>query len=135
MTRLFHIGAQNDALYIISGDAPALNNDYPRHDADRTCIAKVFDEAEAKRLVEAANSSLGGPSERDSLWNLLGQCETIAASGGSATHCVEMIRAALKPQLDTAAPQQRPIHGYTQSGQPFRQEDSMQTYTDPERDK
>lgn len=49
--RQFHIGAQNDALYIISGRAPALNNDYPVHDADRTCVAKIYDEAEAKRLV------------------------------------------------------------------------------------
>lgn len=58
--RQFHIGAQNDATYIISGEAPALNNDYPRHDADRTCVAKVYDEAEAKRLVDAANAALCG---------------------------------------------------------------------------
>jgi hypothetical protein len=56
--RLFHIGAQNDALFIISGEAPALNNDYPRHDADRTCIAQVYNEAEARRIVEAANRGL-----------------------------------------------------------------------------
>lgn len=52
MTRPFHIGAQNDALYIISGERPAAaGNDYPRHDADRTCVALVYDEAEARRLV------------------------------------------------------------------------------------
>lgn len=56
--RQFHIGAQNDALFIISGEKPAQSNDYPRHDADRTCVAKVFDEAEARRLVNAANSAL-----------------------------------------------------------------------------
>lgn len=52
MNRPFHIGAQNDALYIISGEAPATTNDYPRHDADRTCVASVVDEAEARRLVQ-----------------------------------------------------------------------------------
>lgn len=58
MTRQFHIGAQNDALFIISGERPATTNDYPRHDADRTCIAKVYDKAEARRLVDAANAGL-----------------------------------------------------------------------------
>jgi hypothetical protein len=57
--RLFHIGAQSDALFIISGEAPALNNDYPRHDADRTCVAQVYNETEARRLVDAANRGLG----------------------------------------------------------------------------
>lgn len=56
--RYFHIGAQNDALFIISGRAPAMNNDYPVHDADRTCIAAVYDQAEANRLVDAANAAL-----------------------------------------------------------------------------
>lgn len=55
--RAFHIGAQNDALFIIYGERPALNNDYPRHDADRTCVAKIYDEALARALVDAANRS------------------------------------------------------------------------------
>jgi hypothetical protein len=60
--RRFHVGAQNDALYITSGQPPAINNDYPNHEADRTCVAKVFDEGEAKRLVELANRTIGhGP--------------------------------------------------------------------------
>jgi hypothetical protein len=51
-----HIGAQNDALFIIVGEAPASNNDYPRHDADRTAIAKVYDEDACRRLVACWNA-------------------------------------------------------------------------------
>jgi hypothetical protein len=59
MPRHFHIGAQNDTLYIISGEKPAAaGNDYPRHDADRTCVAQVFDEAEARRLVDLATAAI-----------------------------------------------------------------------------
>ena len=49
--RKFYIGVQNDQLYIVSGEKPIMT-DYPNHDADRTCVAKVFDEAEATRLIE-----------------------------------------------------------------------------------
>lgn len=53
----YHLGAQNDALYIIQGEAPsAAGNDYPRHDADRQAIARVLDEALARELVDAANA-------------------------------------------------------------------------------
>jgi hypothetical protein len=48
---------QNDALYVIAGDSPAKNNDYPRHDADREVIAKVYDSPSGldnSRLLAAA---------------------------------------------------------------------------------
>lgn len=38
----WYVGCQNDALYIVAGRAPALNNDYPWHEAPRVCLAKVF---------------------------------------------------------------------------------------------
>jgi hypothetical protein len=57
MQRQFHVGAQNDALFITSGRPPASTNDYPDHDADRTCVARIFDESEARRLVQAANAA------------------------------------------------------------------------------
>ena len=46
------VGAQNDALYIINR-RPAHDNDYPNHDADVTCIAKVYDEANAALIARA----------------------------------------------------------------------------------
>ena len=49
--RPFHLGGQNDAVYIISGEKAAVSNDYPRHDADCTCVALVLDLDEAKRLI------------------------------------------------------------------------------------
>lgn len=36
------VGCQNDALFIVAGRPPALNNDYPWHDAPRVAVAKVF---------------------------------------------------------------------------------------------
>lgn len=39
----WYVGAQNDGLYIISGKPPAAGNDFPRHDADRNVLAKVYD--------------------------------------------------------------------------------------------
>lgn len=54
-TKLF-VGAQNDALYIIAGRAPSKDNDYPVHDAARTVIAKVYEEAYAQFLVDAYNA-------------------------------------------------------------------------------
>lgn len=38
----YYLGVQNDALYLVAGKKPALNNDYPNHKTDRTVIAKVF---------------------------------------------------------------------------------------------
>ena len=39
----FYVGAQNDALYIIAGRAPSMNNDYPWHEAPRVAVARVFE--------------------------------------------------------------------------------------------
>lgn len=36
------VGAQNDALFVVAGRAPATNNDHPWHDAPRVAVAKVF---------------------------------------------------------------------------------------------
>jgi hypothetical protein len=79
--RQFHIGAQNDALFIISGEKPAPGNDYPRHDADRTCVAKVYDEAEARRLVDAANRA---PSPQAQAQQGLTELQRIEAAVSSA---------------------------------------------------
>lgn len=48
----FHIGAQNDAFFIVVGEKPAMNNDFPVHNADRTVVAKVYDEELCRELVE-----------------------------------------------------------------------------------
>lgn len=45
---------QNDALYVIAGEAPSSNNDYPRHDADRTLIAATYGHEANSRLIAAA---------------------------------------------------------------------------------
>jgi hypothetical protein len=51
----WHVGAQNDTLYVIAGKPPSLNNDYPVHDAGRVVIAKVYPKDEANaRLIAAA---------------------------------------------------------------------------------
>jgi hypothetical protein len=91
---------RDDVVYLIThqrnGLLEAAEREKPHHAAVlRDMAAWWRDLSDAVKKLAARSS---GPSERDSLWNLLGQCETIAASGGSATHCVEMIRAALKPQ-------------------------------------
>lgn len=52
----WYVGAQNDVLYIIAGRPPSKNNDYPVHDADRTIIAKVYNEADAQPIVTAVNA-------------------------------------------------------------------------------
>lgn len=59
-------GSQNDALFIIAGRKPSLNNDYPQHDAPRVALARVFGpnefdclpidaDANAAYIVHAAN--------------------------------------------------------------------------------
>lgn len=48
------VGAQNDALYVIVGEAPSINNDYPRHDANREPVAKVYTSDADARLIAAA---------------------------------------------------------------------------------
>lgn len=61
----WYVGAQNDALYIVAGRPPALNNDYPVHDADRTLIAAMkgdsyrIDSANAKRIAACVNAMQG----------------------------------------------------------------------------
>lgn len=53
------VGAQNDGMYIVSGEPPSPSNDYMVHDSDRTLIAKLegetfeMDRANA-RLIAAA---------------------------------------------------------------------------------
>lgn len=38
----WHLGAQNDAVFIVAGRKPALNNDYPVHDAARTPVGLLY---------------------------------------------------------------------------------------------
>lgn len=57
MNQQFHIGAQNDVLWIIKGEKPASSNDHPSHAADRTAVAKVVDHELAKELIEKANGA------------------------------------------------------------------------------
>lgn len=52
----YYLGAQNDQLYITAGLSPALSNDHPNPDADRTVIAKVYDEQAGAALVREHNS-------------------------------------------------------------------------------
>jgi len=54
----FFVGAQNDQWFIVFGDNPAQSNDYPNHEADRTPVAKVYDEALARTLCEYANAAM-----------------------------------------------------------------------------
>lgn len=59
-----YVGAQNDALYIVVGEPPASTNDYPRHDADRTAIAKVYDAETGRRLAACWNLLLPFTTEQ-----------------------------------------------------------------------
>jgi hypothetical protein len=47
-----YLGAQNDMLYLFTGRAPSPDNDHPMHNAKRTLLAKVYDDAEGKRLAQ-----------------------------------------------------------------------------------
>ncbi len=49
----WHVGAQNDALCVVSGRAPSLGNDTPHHEADRTAVAKVYDIRDAWLMASA----------------------------------------------------------------------------------
>lgn len=86
----FHIGAQNDALYIIHGEAPALNNDYPRHDAGRTAVALVYDETLARELIESSRSPAGydaiPPAERHELLRGINALLWMLSQRGSGTN-------------------------------------------------
>lgn len=72
-----YVGAQNDALYIVLGEPPATTNDHPRHDADRTAIAKVYDQVDARRLAACWNACHGMGTE--SLEKIVTVGETIAS--------------------------------------------------------
>jgi hypothetical protein len=50
-------GCQNDALYVIAGRAPAINNDAPWHDAPRVALAKVYGPAEGDCLPVNADAN------------------------------------------------------------------------------
>ncbi len=63
----WHVGSQNDALYILDA-APAASNDFPNHDADREVIAKIFgsypvSDANARRIVACVNACKGIKTE------------------------------------------------------------------------
>lgn len=51
----WYVGAQNDAIYIIAGRPPALNNDFPVHGADRELIAAMKGDGYS---MDSANASL-----------------------------------------------------------------------------
>ena len=53
----FYVGAQNDALYIIAGRAPSMNNDYPWHEAPRVAVARVFEPSEGDCLPINASAN------------------------------------------------------------------------------
>ena len=53
----WHVGAQNDLLFIVAGRAPAINNDYPVHDAARTVISQI-EECDKDRTEVEANARL-----------------------------------------------------------------------------
>ena len=53
----WYVGAQNDALYIIDR-RPAQGNDYPNHEADTACIARVFDDVRGNEDSGRLNAEL-----------------------------------------------------------------------------
>jgi hypothetical protein len=71
------VGAQNDALYVIDR-APALSNDYPNHDIERECIAKLYPVA---RFAIAANARL--IAQAPALYEALEEAEQWLATIGS----------------------------------------------------
>ena len=62
-----HVGVQNDQLYLISGKPPALDNDYPVHDADRTVIAKIYHNGDFKAAAKQANVFAAAPDLLEAL--------------------------------------------------------------------
>lgn len=67
-------GAQNDALFIVAGRPPALNNDHPWHEAPRVALCRVFGpskddclpinaDANARRIVACVNACEGISTE------------------------------------------------------------------------
>ena len=54
----WHTGCQNDALYVIAGRAPAMNNDYPWHDAPRVAMFRAYGPLEGDCLpVDASKNA------------------------------------------------------------------------------
>lgn len=54
-----HVGAQNDQIFIIAGDKPALNNDHPVEYKERDIIAKVYgDHKSANEIAQRLTKSL-----------------------------------------------------------------------------
>lgn len=54
----WHVGCQNDALFLTAGRPPALSNDHPWHDAPRVALAKVYDQSESDVLpIEAETNA------------------------------------------------------------------------------
>ena len=51
------VGCQNDALFVIAGRAPSLNNDHPWHDAPRVALAKVYGPSEGDCLPIDADTN------------------------------------------------------------------------------
>lgn len=65
----WHVGSQNDALYITAGKPPSKSNDYPDYDADRELIAKIFgsypvSDANASRIAACVNACAGIPTDK-----------------------------------------------------------------------
>lgn len=74
-----HVGAQNDGVFIFSGRAPSLNNDYPVHGTDRTVIASLKsgdvtkDIEIARRIATCVNALDGLPQDAlDGGWTAAG---------------------------------------------------------------
>lgn len=53
----WHVGAQNDMLYVIAGEPPAMSNDFPNHEANRIVVGSASTIANA-RLIAAAPEML-----------------------------------------------------------------------------
>lgn len=47
----YHLGAQNDAVYLTRGAPPSPSNDNPNHDADREVVAKFYCPLEEARKI------------------------------------------------------------------------------------
>ncbi|ADE12186.1 hypothetical protein [Sideroxydans lithotrophicus] len=69
----YYVGAQNDMLYITVGKPPAMSNDYPDHEADRTPIAKAYSPDDARRIAACLNACSSIPTEdlEDSSMNII----------------------------------------------------------------
>lgn len=97
----YHLGAQNDAVFIIKGRMPAPNNDHPNHEADRTAIARVLDQALAQELVDKVNGlhGLRPALSHDLLSALDRMCTPLhpsrlaGATAEADARCMELIRA------------------------------------------